>query len=263
MAMTPTPSTLAEALVLRQAGGFYAAGRTVLRPGAVPDDHIIDISRLPDLDRTDEASDGRSLRIGALVTLERLRRDPRVKARNPALVALLGLVAGLGVRTLATIGGNIGWGAGDLVPLLLAHDALIETTAGVHDAVSLPEGALLLAVRLPPQPPISFVEKVGYRAAFSPTLITVALCGEVMERRMTRVRIAAGGGVTPPQRLGRAEALLASSSLDGFDWQSLADTIEDELDTASDALAGAALRRRVAAQVVTGRLVAELTAGQA
>lgn len=261
--MVPVPSQLAEALALCQAGGVYAAGRTVLRPGAVPDDNLIDISWLPGLDRIDEASDGHSLRIGGLVTLESLRRDPRVKARNPALVTLLGLVAGLGVRTLATVGGNIGWGAGDLVPLLLAHDARIETSAGVHDAASLPRGALLLGVRLPPQPPMSFVEKAGYRAAFSPTLITVALCAEVMEQRMTRVRIAAGGGVTRPQRLGRAEALLTGLSLDGLDQQRLADTIEDELDTASDALASAGYRRQVAGRIITGRLVEELSRGEA
>lgn len=260
--MVPAPSTLAEALALRQAGGLYAAGRTVLRPGAVPDDILIDISRLPGLDRIEEAADGRSLLIGALVTLEHLRRDPRVKTRNPALVALLGQVAGLGVRTLATIGGNVGWGAGDLVPLLLAHDARLETSEGIHDAVSLPHGALLMAVRLPPQPTMSFVEKAGYRAAFSPTLITVALCAEVMEQSVTSMRIAAGGGVTRPQRLERAEALLAGLSLDGLDRQRLSDTIEEELDTISDALASAAHRRRVAARIITGRLVEELARGQ-
>jgi CO/xanthine dehydrogenase FAD-binding subunit len=261
--MIPTPSTLAQAVALSQAGGLFAAGRTVLRPGAAPDDNLIDISRLPGLDGIDEAADGGSLLIGALVTLERLRRDARVMARNPALVALLGLVAGLGVRTLATVGGNVGWGAGDLVPFLLAHDARLETSEGIHDADSLPAGALLLAVRLPPQPPMSFVEKAGYRAAFSPTLITVALCAEVLEQRATSVRIAAGGGVTRPQRLGRAEALLMGSALDGFDWQCLADTIEDELDTVSDALASAAHRRRVAARLITGRLVEELARGAA
>ncbi len=261
--MTPTPSTLAEAVALRRAGGFYAAGRTVLRPGAVPEDNLIDISRLPGLDRIDEAPDGSSLLIGALVSLERLRRDARVKARNPALVVLLGLVAGLGVRTLATVGGNVGWGAGDLVPLLLAHDASLETSVGVHDAASLPDGALLLAVRLPAQPPVSFVEKAGYRAAFSPTLITVALCAEVIEQRVTTVRIAVGGGVTRPQRLAGAEALLTGPVLDGFDWRRLADTIEGELDTVSDALAGAAHRRRVAARLITGRLVEEQARSQA
>lgn len=255
--MTLTPSSIEEAVALRQAGGRYAAGRTVLRPGAVPDDGLIDLSRLPGLDRVDQDPDGRLLRIGALVTLERLRRDARVQARNPALAELLAYVAGLGVRTLATLGGNIAWGSGDLLPLLLALDARLETSAGDHDAISLPADALLLAVRLPAQPPICLVEKAGFRAAFSPTLITVALGAEIAGHGLTGVRIAAGGGVTRPQRLRRAEAMLEGAPLAGFDGRRLAETIEGDLETVCDPFASAAHRRTVAAQVIAGRLAEE------
>jgi carbon-monoxide dehydrogenase medium subunit len=252
--MGMSPGSVDEAQAMARAGAVYAAGRTVLRVGTTDEAALVDITRLPGLDTIMEIDGGKALRIGALVTLERLRRDGRIIARNPALAELLGLVASLGVRTLATIGGNIGWGAGDLLPALMATGATLETSAGPCEVHELPGDALVLAVRLPAQARIAFVEKAGYRAAFSPPLLTVAFGGALEGGRLGSVRIAAGAGVTPPQRLTGAEALLEGTAISGIDFRLLAETIQTGLRTATDPFASASHRAMVAARLISGRL---------
>jgi CO/xanthine dehydrogenase FAD-binding subunit len=252
--MGMSASSVGEAQAMARAGAVYAAGRTVLRVGTVNEAELIDITRLPGLDTIQEIDGGKALRIGALVSLERLRRDRKIIARNPALAGLLGFVAGLGVRTLATLGGNIGWGAGDLVPALMASGATLETPDGFCEAHERPAKALILAVRLPVEAQITFAEKAGYRAAFSPSLLTVALGAALEGRRLNSVRIAAGAGVTPPQRLGGAEMLLEGAAINDIDFRLLAETIHTELRTAGDQLASSNHRSMVAARLISGRL---------
>jgi CO/xanthine dehydrogenase FAD-binding subunit len=257
--MAARATTVDEAMALARAGFVYAAGRTVLRAGTVDEEGLVDIARLPGLDRIDQVGNGQALRIGALVTLERLRRNEGILARNPALAGILALVAGLGVRTLATIGGNIGWGAGDLVPVLLANGATLETTAGPCEVHRMPPGALVMSVLLPAEAPLAFAEKVGYRTAFSPSLLTVAFGAELEDGRLRSVRIAAGAGVTPAQRLAGAEACLEGDVPGEIDFVALAQAIRAELQTTGDPFASAAHRVDVGARVITGRLADLLT----
>jgi len=237
-------TSVEEAARAVAAGALPLAGRTVLRPGALPPDKaFVDISRLDGLRGIDEVGD--AIRIGALTDLETVREHPLVRAHLPALAGLLGGVASVAVRHLATIGGNLAWRQGDLVPVLLALGAVAETTLGDSEVDALGHGALVLAVRVPRQTGFWFAEKVGYRSAFSPPLVTVAAASSAC--REPRLRVSAGGGATRPCRLTATEALLARGERDP---RAIAREARKEIEAVDDVFASAAHRRDVAARVL-------------
>lgn len=186
------PASAGEAVALAAAtGGAFLAGGTALQLGWTRGHAagaLIDLAGIDFGPKVAASADG--LRLSAAATLERLRGDAVLAAALPALPALVGRMAGLGVRTMATLGGNLAWRAGDLVPPLLALGAEVETPDGRLPLAAWLAGAptLILAVHVRPAP--LAVEKVGRREAFSPTVVTVARSGG---------RIAVGGGAVPPQ----------------------------------------------------------------
>lgn len=106
------------------AGGTAAQLSWPGRPGGPAPGPVIDISRLPVGEAALATAEG--LRLSALADLETLRRAPTVLRLLPPLAAMIGQVAATGVRTQATLGGNIGWRMGDLLPLLLVLDGTLE-----------------------------------------------------------------------------------------------------------------------------------------
>jgi len=105
------PATLAEAVAAGAAPGaaYLAAGTNlmdlmkgdVMRPG-----RLVDISRLPGLDRIERLSDG-SVRIGALVRNADLAYDTDFARRFPAVAEALLSGASAQLRNAATAGGNL------------------------------------------------------------------------------------------------------------------------------------------------------------
>lgn len=79
---------------------------TLMKNGVQEPDRLLDIKRLPELDR-DIAFDDGALRLGALVTLTQLEDDPLVAEHAPALAEAAALAASPQLRNMATIGGNI------------------------------------------------------------------------------------------------------------------------------------------------------------
>jgi CO/xanthine dehydrogenase FAD-binding subunit len=206
----------------------WIAGGTALQlqwPGGMPRQPLIDIRGLPGAQRIALSAEG-GLRIGAAVTLEQCRRDALVTTHAPMLATACAAIGALSVRHLATLGGNIGWRLGDTLPALLAADAHVELAAGrivpldalctLARQTPLP---LLLAVHIPvhiplaaggARVPLRFYEKVGQRAAFSPSRATVA--GEIALATggTSAVRLAASAPGWHARRLPRTEALLAT-----------------------------------------------------
>lgn len=187
----------------------------------------------------------------ALGSLELLRQSAVLRAELPALAALVAQLASAGVRRLATLGGNLAWPAGDLrVPLQVldvAYQVADPRSREVGWHTVMPTGGLLLWVRIRGLRKIEWliVEKVKFRAAFSPSLITIAMA--VVDREL---RIAAGGGVTPTQRLRQTEAAIAQ----GADTDEVISQVHAELDTAADVLASREERVAVAARCIAGHL---------
>ena len=237
------PTTLATA-----GDGPFAAGCTALQLawGDGPPATLTDISGLPGAHGISLQSG--QLRIGALETLERCRTHPLVRAHAPLLAQACAVVGALGVRLLATLGGNIGWRQGDLIPALLALGAAVETVDGVQKLDGLLGQApmpLMLAVLVPRAPPIAVFEKIGHRAAFSLSAVTVA---GGLEPGLSLARLAACGAGHSARRLRMAEAVFARGRPDQG-------AVEAAIAREVDWPAG-----RIAARVLAGLLFAAIRA---
>lgn len=182
------PATLSDALAaLREPGARAVAGGTALQvdwsQGKARPDILVTLGALG-LD-TVQMTEGQCLRIGATVTLDALDQNALVAGHLPLLACALRDVAAPSVRRLATLGGQLGWGNGCLLPALLALGARVghTTEQGPRDTplaqwLAAPAG-LVLWLDVPVQPVGArwCWRKVGLRAAFTPSIIAVAgLC---------------------------------------------------------------------------------------
>ena len=105
------PTSVAEAVsAAAQPGSAYLAAGTnmldLMKIGVNRPERLIDISRLPGLDRIDWLKDG-SVRIGALVRNADLAYDERFARTFPAVAEALLSGASAQLRNAATVGGNL------------------------------------------------------------------------------------------------------------------------------------------------------------
>lgn len=185
--------------------------------------------------------------IGAGTTLEDIRR-----ARLPLLSEAARDVAAPNIRRLGTLGGTIGFGAGCLLPALLALGAEVTTTCGtlpLTDHLAAPRGLILSVTVFPADRHIW--RKTGLRAAFTPAIIVSAGALRMSGAAIADARLAVGGGAVPPRRLPRVEAWLQGHVPEGLDPAELAARIEDEVEAPDCAFRSAAYRKRVAALALT------------
>jgi CO/xanthine dehydrogenase FAD-binding subunit len=262
------PSDLAAALHAGAArSSAYIAGGTALQlqwldlpqPAA-----LVDLVAIADRSL---ALDGSTLRIGAGVTLERCRSDALVRTAAPLLALACETIGAYSVRNLATLGGNIGWRLGDTLPALLASAASVELADGRRLALvdlldqtplatPLP---LLVAVHLPAPAARAawFFEKVGHRAAFSPTV--VAACGMLALDAQGTIRdaaLAVSAAGVPAFMLVAATAALRGGSASDAGWHAdFERALADELAAATSL---AAHPRGVLRRLLAGRLYQSL-----
>ena len=113
--MTPfefvQPRTVADAVLAGSAPGaaFHAGGTNLLdlmKGGIMRPARLVDVSRLPGLDRIEHGADG-SVRIGALVRNADLAYDTAFAQRFPAVAEALLAGASAQLRNAATVGGNL------------------------------------------------------------------------------------------------------------------------------------------------------------
>ncbi len=105
------PATVREAVAAAaEPGAVYLAGGTnlldLMKGGIARPSRLIDISRLPGLDRIEELADG-GVRVGALVRNADLARDRDFARRFPAVAEALLSGASAQLRNAATVGGNL------------------------------------------------------------------------------------------------------------------------------------------------------------
>jgi xanthine dehydrogenase YagS FAD-binding subunit len=120
-----TPRSIPEAaeLALDTAAGLMAgaprsdADTAVLKAGGVDlldlmkerllaPDKLVSLAGIAELQAIAQAPDG-GLRLGSMVTLERIATDPRVTRHYPALARAAGTSASPQIRNVATLGGNL------------------------------------------------------------------------------------------------------------------------------------------------------------
>jgi len=217
---------------------MFVGAATAMQLGWSSDDRasrvLIDVSRLPALqgitllegahahpvDPVTRANpaivDPHVLRIGAACSLEQVRHDARVREHAPLLAKACDTVGSMALRHRATLGGNLGWRQGDCVPALFALDAQAELADGslinlgeLLDQARLP---LVVALRLPVDATSTsrwgFVEKIGWRAAFSPSRLVVALTAERHDGRYRAVRAAMSAAGLPARGLPGLQQVL-------------------------------------------------------
>ncbi len=105
------PATLADAVAAgaRPGAAYLAAGTNLLdlmKGGVMRPGTLIDIGRIPGLDRIEKLQDG-SVRIGALVRNADLAHDPQFAPSFPAVAEALLSGASAQLRNAATTGGNL------------------------------------------------------------------------------------------------------------------------------------------------------------
>jgi xanthine dehydrogenase YagS FAD-binding subunit len=105
------PATVSDAVTAATAPGatYLASGTNLLdlmKGGIARPNRLVDITRLPGLDRVERLSDG-ALRIGALVRNADLAHDPDFANHYPAVAEALLSGASAQLRNAATVGGNL------------------------------------------------------------------------------------------------------------------------------------------------------------
>lgn len=227
------PRTLRQAIGMLLQHGAQArivAGSTDFlvrwRLGAWKPQYVVDLQHVSGLDRL-SYSPRNGLRLGALVRVRALETHPTVRQRYPALAAAAASFAGVQVRNLATVGGNVcnASPAGDTLPALLAFDAQCRIVGPEGERwvpldqffqgpgrTALQPSEVLAELRLPPPLPNSgsLYIKHSPRGAMDIATVGVAAVVSLQDRgRVCRdARIALGAVAPTPIRAYSAEAML-------------------------------------------------------
>ena len=219
---------------------------------------FVNISRVTELKTVSQS--GNNIRIGALVTITELLHSRLIRQHLPILVQAADHFASDQIRNAATVGGNLcnASPAGDMLPPLLALDATAELACrkdGRLQRRSVPldqfflgprrtamrMDELLTAVEIPLPPPGHYGRffKLGTRPALDISIISVALTGVLVERKLTRVRVAFGAVAPIPLRARRTEGAIEGRTLDAEIIRAAAETARAEATPISDVRASA------------------------
>ena len=97
-------------ILSREDGGRLVAGATDVlirwRQGAWKPRYVLNIKRIAGLDAV-HYDPGEGLRLGALVNVRTLEKHPLIRQHYPALTQAATAFAGVQIRNLATVGGNV------------------------------------------------------------------------------------------------------------------------------------------------------------
>jgi len=206
--------------------------------------------------------------LGAMTSWEELRRSPIVHGAMPVLADVAASMGAVAIRNRGTLGGNCVTAspAGDLLPVLLATDALLEALgpAGTrtiradafwtgYRCTALAPDEILAAIRIPLVPERQIrVRKVGTRRALSiaKVLVAVAWRPDAGPGTWRDVRVALGSVAERPIRAPRTEAILEGSTPGAVVATEAARTIESEIIPIDDVRSTAAYRRSVTGRVL-------------
>lgn len=256
-----TPTSVDEALAALHAGSpdevaVLAGGTDLLMDidhGRLAPRKVLSLRLLPwkSLEWTTQG-----LTIGSTLPLRDLESDPQLKTRIPGLWQAVRAVGGVSLRHRATLGGNVvrSAPASDLLPILLALDAEVETVGRKgsrrieldHFLESsrrpkLEAGELLRAVHLPEARPsvylwqrvrpVNDISQVGVAVARSPSA--------------GRWQVAVGDVVPRPLRIREAEEALGQGRPSDESIRRAAELASTHSPFATDRRGTEAYRRRV------------------
>jgi carbon-monoxide dehydrogenase medium subunit len=264
------PHTLRQAISLLQRHGDQArivAGSTDFlvrwRQGTWKPQCVVNIQHIPGLDRI-SYSPRNGLRLGALVTVQALETHPVVREKYSALATGATSFAGVQVRNLATVGGNVcnASPAGDTLPALLAFDAqcrvvgpdgerwvpLDQFFVGPGRTILQP-GEILVELRLPAPLPNSgsLYIKHSPRGAMDIAAVGVASAVSLEDggRVCRDVKIALGAVAPTPVRAHSAEDMLRGQTITPELIEAASQKAQNQATPIDDVRATAAYRKAI------------------
>jgi aerobic carbon-monoxide dehydrogenase medium subunit len=268
--------TLPEAIALlgQDEGTRIVAGATDFlvrwRQGLWKPRSVLNIKRIPDLDRV-TYSPATGLGLGTLVTIRTLELHPLIQEHYPALSQAATTFAGVQIRNLATVGGNIcnASPAGDSLPALIAYGAEcrligpegerlvpLESFLLGPGRTALRPTELLLELCLPPLPSHTGALYIKHSPRRAMDISTVGVASVVtLEDRdgvCREARIALGAVAPTVIRARSAEALLRGQRLDAALLQQAARVAMEDARPIDD-IRGTARHRQAIVEVLTGR----------
>jgi carbon-monoxide dehydrogenase medium subunit len=211
------PHTAAAAVAMKAATGpgavYMAGGIDVVNrmKYGTPVTDVIHLGSIPGLDDIEEEAG--ELRVGALVTHDRLATSPTVRSRLPALAETWPDVANIRIRCKGTIGGNI-IAADPNYDFALAATAAgarlhFLTETGIEEVAASPLGSarsdgLLTAIIFP----TGDVLKLQFDRSLRP-IVTLALGLDVVDGSIAGGRVAIGCAYASPISVALRPAALA------------------------------------------------------
>ena len=226
------PRSLAELLALRvrHPDALLLAGATDLgllaSRSRKPPDTVIHVAHVPELTTVGETD--KQLTIGAAASYARAM--PALVANYPALKTYLARLGSRQIRTMGTLGGNIGTASpiGDMPPVLIALEARLKlaSTRGARELpledffldyrkTALAADEVIESVTIPKlwQGEVFFCDKLSKRRDQDISTVAAGYRLRIESGRVEEGRIAFGGMAATPKRAMAVEAALEK---DGF-----------------------------------------------
>jgi carbon-monoxide dehydrogenase medium subunit len=231
---------------------------------------VLNIKRIPGLDGV-QYSAATGLSLGPLVTIRTVELHPLIQQHYPALSQAATTFAGVQIRNLATIGGNVcnASPAGDTLPALIAYGAECRLMGPGGERLMPVEGflqgpgrtalrpaELLVELRLPPQPPHTGALYIKHSPRSSMDIAAVGVASVVTlegsDGVCREVRIGLGAVAPTPIRATSAEALLRGQHPDVALLQRAARAAMEDARPIDD-IRSTARHRRAIVEALTGR----------
>lgn len=271
----PTLSNAIELLARYNGEARMVAGGTdlllKLKAGTLTPKAVINIKRIPELSGLNFNS---HLTLGALTTVEEIRRSPIVREHYLALAQAASTMASMQIRNLATVGGNMCNAApsADLAPILIAFGSIAHI-AGPDGDRSMPlenffvgpgksnlkRGELLVSIEVPS--PIGAQRatylKCSPRQCMDIAVVGVGLVIHLDNNVCIDARVVLGAVAPTPLRARRTEAELIGGPLNA-DRINRAAKIAAEESKPIDDMRGSAWYRREMIETFTRRGLTEL-----
>jgi len=209
--------------------------------------------------------DGNNVRIGAAVSLTRCMET--LRKAIPSSEAMMLRFGSEQVRNQGTIGGNIvnASPVGDLPPLLMALDAVLELQCGdtvriininefylgyKQTALKPNEFLRSITVPLPSASTRVFVYKISKRLDDDISAVLGVFCLQIHGDRVTKARVAFGGMAATPARALSVENALQNGQFDEAALAKAITALKSDFSPIDDARASAQYRQRVATNLL-------------
>jgi aerobic carbon-monoxide dehydrogenase medium subunit len=230
-------------------------------------DHIVDISRLPDLGYI--ASEPDRLRVGALTTHDVIERSQEVRRALPGMAEAASLIGHWPIRCRGTIGGSLAHAdpASEWCLLAVLVDAQVEvrsrSASRVVDAsafftgflsTNLGPDELLVEVRIPLGQRRLHVEEFSLRAGDF-AVVAAAVAMRVEDGLCRDVRIALGGVDTRPIRASVAERMLEGAPVNHSAFTQAAEAAAAVIEPTADIDGSVSYKRELAAVLIDRSLL--------